>query len=78
MFLCLLILAAPCVCFYVLGVAALTPCLGSVAFPVGFSGTASLSPKLGAQGAPFVWAEYSLLRCCWQVSGRDLPRPVCC
>ena len=35
------------------------------------------------EGAPFVWAEYTLLLqlsvgCCWQVKERDLPRPVSC
>ena len=35
------------------------------------------------EGAPFVWAEYTLLLqlslgCCWQVNERDLPRPVSC
>ena len=42
-----------------------------------------LSPKLGTQVAHFPWAEYTFclwmsFDCCWQINGRDLPRPVSC
>ena len=41
-----------------------------------------LSPKLGAQGVPSLWTEYSFLLLnldyCWQDNGRALPRLVSC
>ena len=55
----------PCVCFYVLGRAALTLCPVVWPYAVGVLwgplAQPRLSLKLRTSGAPFVWAEYTLL-----------------